>query len=308
MSRIGFSSQRWGRHSCLPLVSLCRPRVGRTFLSALVLLPSASFAGSYAAGVVSYTPGASNASFRTPAAALGPPDDVSGENPAATNYFGFPNVLSPFSPAYQGDEIVQIGEGGQLTLQLANFVNVGPGKRLGVISNVGLLDTNGSGQAGNPAAIFGGGTAHVKVSKDNQTWFDLGNVVFNVPSLYYVNAGPYDSAPPPSPQLTDFGKPFEGALASFNAKDFAGVVDAFKVAAGGYSGGGTWLDLSTTGLAEIGYVQFLVDDDNNANTSQRFNLDALTIANSAVGAAIPEPGSLGLLSIVTLLTLRRRRR
>jgi hypothetical protein len=233
----------------------CRTRITRAAFGVLLAgCPSLAFAGSYAAGVVSYTPGTAGADFQTSAAALGAPDGISGENPAASNYFGFPNVLSPFSPAYQGDEIVQIGEGGQLTLRLANYVNVGAGKRLGVITNAGLIDSSPTFNGGNGpiASIYGGGTARVKVSSDNQTWVDLGLVTFNIPNLFYVNAGPYDSAVPASPQLADFGSPFEGTLASFGGKDFAGTVDAFKVAAGGYSGGGTWLDLSGTGLSQVG--------------------------------------------------------
>jgi len=272
--------------------------------------PSIVSAGTFAAGVISYTPGSSDPKFQTPAAALGAPDGVSGENAAATNYFGFPNVLSPFSPAYQGDEVVQIGEGGQLTLRLANYVNVGAGKRLGVVSNVGLVDASPTFNGGNGAvaSTFGGGTARVKVSSDNQTFVDLGLINFNIPSLYYVNAGPYDGTAPASPQLTDFGKPFEGTLASFNNQDFAGTVNAFKVAAGGYSGGGNWLDLSATGLSQVGYVQFIVADDGDPLTDNRFAIDSVSIANGAVGAPTPEPGSLAFLAVASLLALRRKAR
>jgi hypothetical protein len=271
-------------------------------------------AGSFAAGVISYTPGDADVKFTTPSAALGAPGGISGENSAASNYFGFPNVVSPFSPPYQGDEVVQIGEGGQITLRLANFVTVGAGKRLGVINNVGLQDAdnvNFSGQNGATASTFGGGTAHVKVSADNQSWVDLGVVTFDVPTLYYVNAGPYDGAAPASPQLTDFGKPFEGTLASFNGKNYAGTVAAFAAAGGGYSGGGTWLDLSGTGLASVGYVQFLEPDDGNPLTKARFAFDAVSIANGAVGAPTPEPSAaLGALvvGVGALLGSRRRRR
>jgi hypothetical protein len=278
---------------------------------ALVGLPSVAWAGTYASGVVSYTPGTADVRFGTPAAALGAPDGVSGENAAATNYFGFPNVLSPFSPAYQGDEVVQIGEGGQITLQLSNYLIVGAGKRLGVISNAGLIDndtTNFSGQNGATAATFGGGSAQVRVSPDNQSWTDLGTITFNMPSLYYVNAGPYDGAAPASPQLTDFGKPFEGSLASFDGKNYAGTVDAFKVAAGGYSGGGTWLDLSTTGLAQVGYVQFVLPDDGNPSTDNRFAIDSLSIANGAVGGALPEPSAILFAIAAPAFLLSRGRR
>lgn len=279
----------------------------------LVALPSFTFAGSYAAEVLSYTPGTADVKFITPAAALGAPDGITGEKPPpVTNSFGFPNVVSPFSPPYQGDEVVQIGEGGQITLRLANFVTVGPGKRLGVINNVGLQDDDTitfTGKNGPTAFTFGGGSARVKVSANNQTWVDLGVVKFDIPTLYYVNAGPYDAAAPASPQLTDFGKPFEGTLASFDGKDYAGTVAAFATTGGGYSGGGTWLDLSGTGLPNVGYVQFLVADDGNPLTDARFAFDALSIANGAVGAPTPEPSTtLALLAAAAVTAASRRRR
>src|SRR4051812_26334922 len=127
----------------------------------------AAHAASYASRVVSYTPGSASTLWQDPSAALGAASVLTGDNPAASNYFGFPNILSPFSPAYQGDEIVQIGEGGQITLQLSNYLIVGARKRLGVISNAGLIDndtTNFSGQNGPIAATFDGGSARVRVS------------------------------------------------------------------------------------------------------------------------------------------------
>jgi hypothetical protein len=279
------------------------------FSLALAALPSLARAGAYASDIMSYTPGGADARFTSPQAALGAPDGISGENPAAANYFGSSNVLSPFSPAFQSDEVVQIGEGGQITLQLSNYLNVGAGNRLGIISNVGLIDSDyPNGQNSATASSFGGGSAQVKVSKDNKIWTDLGTVNFNIPSLYYVNAGPFDGAAPASPVLADFGKPFEGSLAAFNGKDYAGTVNSFKVAAGGYSGGGTWLDLSSTGLSQVGYVQFIVPDDGDPNTNTRFALDSVSIANDAVGVALPEPVAALLMIAVPAIVLRRSRK
>jgi len=119
-------------------------------------------AATFAGGVVSYDRGDGDTTWSNPSAAVGGPDGVSGENPSATNYFGFPNVLSPFSGAYQGDEIVEVGEGGQLTLRLARYAVVGTGKRLGVVTNVGLQDSSyPGGQNFNPAKAFGAGSAEV---------------------------------------------------------------------------------------------------------------------------------------------------
>lgn len=279
--------------------------------AAAIATPVTTRAAAFASAVLSYTPGAADPTFQSPAAALGAPDDLSGENPAATNFFGFPNVLSPFSAAYQGDEIVQIGEGGQLTLRLANYVNVGAGKRLGVLTNAALVDsdfTDNTATNSNPAALFGGGAATVRVSHNGTDWVSLGNVSFDIPNLFYPNAGPYDPAAPASPATADFGLPFPGAAADFNGKDYAATVDAFKIAPGLYSGGGTWLDLSATGLAQVGYVQFLIPDDNNPLTSPRLAIDSVSIANTAIGAAVPEPTTLTLLGAAALLLQKRRRR
>ena len=287
-----------------------RRRIGVAALS-VALPPCMASAAEHAAAVVSYTPGGATAAFQSPAAALGAPGGVTGENPAATNYFGFPNVLSPFSPAYQGDEIVQIGEGGQLTLRLGRYVNVAPGKSLGVVSNVSLVDadfTDDTGTNGPTASTFGGGRAVVRVSPDGANWVSLGDVTFDVPALYYANAGAYDAAAPANPIPTDFGKPFEGALRSFDGKDWAGTVAAFAATGGGYSGGGTWLDLSGAGLSQVGFVQFLVPDDGNPNTASLFSVDSVSIANGLAGATVPEPGGLGVLAAGAVALLRRVRR
>lgn len=276
------------------------------FLFLVSLQARAAF---FASGVVSFAPGTGNAIWGDASAALGSPDGLTGENPAASLYDPFypPSVLSPFSGAFQGDEIVQVGEGGQLTLQLSRFAIVGTGKRIGVFTNAALIDTDyPNGANGAAAAVFGGGNAIVSVSADNLNWTSLGEITFDAPNLFYSNAGPFDLAAPASPQLTDFGLPFPGSLASFNAADWPATRDVFKVGSV-YSGGGTWLDLSATGLTQVGYVQFFIPDDGNATTNRTLAIDALSIANTAVGAEVPEPGALSLLALASLYLARRRR-
>ena len=63
---------------------------------------SAAHAASYASRVISYTPGTASPLWQNPSAALGAASLLTGENSAASNYFGFPNILSPFSPASLG--------------------------------------------------------------------------------------------------------------------------------------------------------------------------------------------------------------
>lgn len=272
-----------------------------------------TLAGQFAGSVVSYDSGAAPATawpsllpYDNAAAALGMPDGVTGEE----GIFGT-SVLSPFSAADEIAEIVSVGEGGHLTLQMENYVNVGPGLDLGVIANVALMDSGWpNGVAGNPAATFGDDPATVEVSSNSVDWVSLGEVTFNMPANYYTNATAYNVDPPAGPQVADFGKPFDpaGGLSAFDGLNFAGVLALLDG-----SGGGTWLDLSATGLTQVGYIRFSVADDGDPNTNANFELDAVIIANGKVGAPVgaapvPEPAAISLLALGGGFCLIRRRR
>jgi hypothetical protein len=269
---------------------------------------SAAHAVSYASRVVSYTPGTANALWQNPSAALGSASALTGENPAASNYFGFPNILSPFSPAYQGDEIVQIGEGGQLTLQLSNFALVGAGKEIGIFSNVGLIDADyPNGMNTFPATSFGGGAANVSVSADNITWKPLGSRTFGMPSFLFPNAGPYLTSPPPSAQMADFGLPMPNGFACFDGHDWVKTQNCFVVSQNVWSAGGDWIDLSSSGLGQVGYIRFEIPSDGDPGTDLRLAIDTVSVNNAAVGSTVPEPASLLVLPLLlNALVLRRR--
>jgi len=247
----------------------------------------------WATRVVDYTPGTgiqqqwgTTLFYDDPQTALGKPDDVTGETHA-----GWPNVLGPFSPAYEVDEVVQIGDGGSLTLQLGAFAvpDGSPAPELGVITNVGLMDTSWpDGIPGNPAAAFGVDAAVVSVSADGVQFVALNGgqpIQFDLPAVYYLDAGPYDTAP--GVLESDFGLPFTppGGLSAFDG--LAGYADVLAVFGG--SGGGTWLDLDQAGLSQVGYVRF--DDPEDGDP---FEVDAVVVADSAVGAPVPEPSGLAL--------------
>ncbi|MFH1731882.1 MAG: PEP-CTERM sorting domain-containing protein, partial [Planctomycetota bacterium] len=274
-------------------------------------ISAATFAGQFAGSVVSYDSGTTpaedwftSASFDDPNSALGEPTNV------IIDMFGT-NLMSPFTPGSQIAQIVSVGEGGHLTLKLDNYVVVGPGLDIGVITNVGLLDIAWpTGQCGNPAQVFGDDPATVEVSANGADWVSLGAVTFNMPANYYANATAYNVDPPAGPQVADFGKPFDpaGGLSAFDGLNFAGVLGVLDG-----SGGGTWLDLSPTGLTQVGYVRFSVADDGDPNNDANFEVDAVVIANGKVGdpvgaEPVPEPAAISLLALAGGLRLIRRRR
>ncbi|HEV8378681.1 MAG TPA: hypothetical protein VGP99_07510 [Tepidisphaeraceae bacterium] len=268
---------------------------------------SAAHAASYASRVISYSPGTAGTLWQNPSAALGAASVLTGENPNASNYFGFPNILSPFSPAYQGDEIVQIGEGGQLTLGLSNFALVGSGKEIGIFTNVGLIDADyPNGTNTNPATHFGGGSANVSVSADNINWVSLGSKTFTMPSFLFPNASPYLTSPPPVPFIADFGLPMPNPFSCFDGHDWTKTQNCFLVSNNVWSAGGDWIDLASSGLSQVGYIRFEIPSDGNPDTDLRLAIDTVAINNAAVGAPVPEPASLLVLPLVALVFGRRR--
>ncbi|HSZ54367.1 MAG TPA: hypothetical protein VK797_01810 [Tepidisphaeraceae bacterium] len=230
-----------------------------------------------------------------PTAALGPPRGVNGVA------LGFPNVLDPFNPAFEEQDIVELGPGGVLTLQFPNFVKVGGGLEVGVVSNNLLQDASfPSGVNSNPAVVFGsntpgGGQAEVLVSNDGVNFHSIGVQTFAEPANFYQDvASPYQSTPGNVP--ADFGIPFTHPISDFNGLNFAQTIALF-----GPSGGGTWLNLASSGLSQIDYIQFKVPAG-----SSEFVVDSVAINNADVGAAMPEPAGLSIILAGGLLFLRRR--
>lgn len=270
---------------------------------------SIASAASFANQVVAYTPGEGVGIYADPSAALGAPSGLTGENAAATPSFGI-NVLSPFSPAYQSDEIVRVGEGGSITLRLERYVNLGAGAEFGLIENVSLIDADyPSGTTTSPAGTFGEDRALVEISHDGVTFVGLtggaaSDTLFNMPALYYLNSGAFDTAAPASPVVADFGKPFSpaGGLSVFDGKSmYAEVVAAFDGSAGG-----TWLDASASGIASIGYIRFSVPDDGDVTTVNTLEIDAILTNSALLGGVVPEPAA--ALAILAPAFIARRRR
>ena len=255
---------------------------------------SAARGGVFASGVVEAQSSGFVSPWTDPTAALGAPSRLNGVGSQ------FPGVLTPFNPNYEAVDIVEINTGGQLTLKFPNFINVGGGAEVGVVSNNFLIDTTGNGDPGPTAGVIGsgvsgGGSAEVLVSNDAINWHSLGVHTFDRPANAYTDeTSPYQSTAGNSP--SDFGIPFTHPLSDFDNLNFAQTVALF-----GNSGGGTWLDLGASGLSQVDYIQFKV-------STGKLVIDSVAINNAAVGAAAPEPGVFGMVVIAGGMVLVRRRR
>ena len=98
----------------------------------------------------------------------------------------------------------------------------------------------------------------------------------------------------------DYGMPFTGVLSDFDNK--LTVQDTIDVYNG--SAGGTWFDISDTGLDKVGYVRFSVAGD----AVNSFELEALSIANDALGLPVPEPSTIALVLLGGLIMSRKNKR
>lgn len=280
-------------------------------VGAIALAASAKSASAdtvFASQAVSYASGANYATsyftgdgYTTSAAALGVPTGVTG-------YDGFwgTSVVSVFSPPSDTNQIVSIGEGGHLTVRFPQVVYVKPGlAEIGVFANAGLVDSSyPSGVCASPAQTFSDNFAQIDVSANGLDWVGLGTLNLNMPTNFYLNAGPYDADAPASPQVADFGKPFSGGLSSFGGKTYPQILTLLDGSAGG-----NWLDLSSTGLSQVEYVRFSMPAG-GINGYTYACVDAISVADAAL-APVPEPTTLALLAIgggLTGIISRRRRK
>jgi hypothetical protein len=223
------SRERSGKISAMKKVLL-------VLAAASVVLVSNSFAGNFAARVLSYSPGSGAVSgYNDANTILGAPSQV--------NPFG--EAVDPFNPPYGTDQILSVGEGGSVTIQFAESVKNSPRNPYGldfiVFGNSGFIITNDFdfqtfNWLGTPAtdgSLFAhnnGGATRVSVSRDGVRFYTLN------PSLAPTldNLFPSDSA-------GAFDVPVNPALGQL---DFAGqTLDGIRALYAG-SAGGAGFDVS----------------------------------------------------------------
>lgn len=215
----------------------------------VIALASSAFAdGWYASRVVSYTAGTGAApGHRNPQSALGEPARMTGMSGAI-------ETVTPFQPAYMPDQIVSIGAGGSLVVELGTPATDDPGHRFGIDLIVfGNAFFSDMGYPGGMPGYCAGEGGLVDVSGDGANWINVPGVVVDgpMPTMAWIDAGAYDAVPGSVP--TDFLRAMNPAT---TASDLVGLDYADVIAAYDGSAGGAGVDLATAGLSIARYVRF----------------------------------------------------
>ncbi len=223
---------------------------------------SVSARAQFAGSVLSYDSGTGFAAgFTNTSSALGAP--------------ALGSKVTPFAPPSSKSQLLSIGAGGEVTLQMDTPILNNPADPFGlnfiVFANSFFVQNGGSGQTATTsgALFFHAASTLVQVSPDDLNWYTLNPVLAPQPGQWFPTYGAGD------PQL-----PVDPALANVN---FAGMTLGQVESLYGGSAGGTGFSLSwaqdsggnNVDLASADYVRIEVQ-------SGVLDMDAIS--------AIPEPG------------------
>lgn len=222
-------------------------RASLALATALSIASGALADGWFASRVVSYAPGTgASASHRNPASALGEPTRMTG-------YAATPETVTPFQPAWLPSQVVSIGAGGSLVLELGSPATDDPGHRFGVdlivYGNAFFSDL--APPLGVPGFCAAEGGA-VDLSEDGLTWVQVPGASAEgaMPTLAWIDAGPYDTVAGSVP--SDFLRAVDPAL---DENAVAGIDYASLVVAYDGGAGGVGIDLAACGLASARFIR-----------------------------------------------------
>ncbi|HXG47766.1 MAG TPA: hypothetical protein VNO52_09085 [Methylomirabilota bacterium] len=253
-----------------------------------VVSTSSLSAQPWATAVISYEAGVGAAtSYNNPAAALGEPSRTvpgwpSGEDP-----------VNPFTPPFLANQLVSIGAGGWLTLQLGQSALNDPGHLFGIdfilFGNNGFTIINGdySGGGITDGSLFTfdpPGASRVWVSADNVSYFEL----IAPPGLSAMVDGLF-----PTDAAGNFQRPVNPALtgADFANQGLAGIRALYDGSAGGTGFDLSWARDGGGNAVSLDAINYLRIDV----VSGKLELDGV--------AVVPEPGTWAVLGLGTLLAL-----
>lgn len=258
-----------------------------TFVAASLALPSIQ-AANHAAWVIDYQPGTGVPdSYRASSAVIGAP---SRETPGE---FGGP--VDPFSAPWKPEQLLSLGAGGSLTVRfLAPVFDLATnpfGLDFSIFASSAFVITNGDYTGGGitDGSLFGDnpGSTRVSISADGLTFFTLD------PSHAPLVDGLF-----PTDGQGKFEIPIDPGL---TGNDFSGLtLDGIRAKYAG-SAGGTGYDIAWARQSDGTSVQL--------DRIEFVRVDVLTgRADIDAFSAVPEPTTLTLTTVGTVLLALRRRR
>ena len=223
-------------------------------LASVFVIPTicrAQFAGS----VVAYTQGSGvSAGYNDPTSALGAPSTET-----ADPIYGI-SPVDPFDAPYLPGQIVGIGNGGSITLQLSTPILNDPSHPFGVdfiiFGHAGFIEDFGTGTAVD-GSLYTGGTSDVRVSvsADGTTFYSLNPALAPQMDGLFPTDGSGNPLLPVNPALT---------AADFAGQDLNGIRALYAGSAGGAGFDLAWARDGTgqsMSLSSVDYVRLEVLND-----------------------------------------------
>ena len=189
-----------------------RSAMKKTYLTlALASLLSTAAPAQFVDSVLSYNPGAGFAAgFTNASAALGAP--ASGA------------AVTPFAPPFSKNQIVSIGVGGEITLQMSEPIVNNPSAPYGnnfiLFANQFFISSGGTVSGLFDHAI----SALIQVSTDDSTWYTLNPAEAPQPGALFPTSGAGNPQIPVNPALT---------LSDFQGQNLSGIEPLYDGSAGG---------------------------------------------------------------------------
>ncbi len=229
----------------------------------------------FANAVIAYDTGTGFAAgFTNSAAALGAPTSGTG--------------VTPFAPPFAKTQLVSIGAGGEITLQLSQAITDDPSHAYGLdfilFANQFFVNSS-SGVSG---LFYHSASLLVQVSTDDSTWFTLNPSLAPQAGELYPTSGTGNPQIPVNPSLT---------LANFTGQNLAGITALYNGSAGGTGFDLAWaqdINGNNADLTSADYVRIEVQ-------SGVLDLDGVSV--------VPEPSAwLLALAGTTVLAFYRQRK
>jgi hypothetical protein len=229
----------------------------------------------FASTVISYAPGtgASSSYLNNPSAALGAP--------------ALGSSVTPFAPPYTTSQLVGLGAGGEITLQMSTPIVNNPNDPYGINFIIFGNEFFAEGSGGVVSGLYDhAASITVEVSQDGATWYTLNPALAPQAGSLFPTDGSGNPQIAVNPALT---------LADFTGQNLAGIRALYAGSAGGTGYELAWAqdaNGNSVDLASVDYVQIEVQ-------SGLLYLDAVS--------AVPEPTAWALLVLgATLLRPARR--